>query len=126
MKTCKEIAEMWNVTERTVTAFCKSGKISGAIKIGKSWQIPDDAKRPADQRVKSGNYISGTVSKQKKPLPIGISDYVRAQSEYYYVDKKNEILEDVLKIATDDITERLYALLQGERLIASIRQLLWS
>lgn len=23
----------------------------------------------------------------KKPLPVGISDYVRAQSEYYYVDK---------------------------------------
>ena len=25
--------------------------------------------------------------KERKPLPIGISDYVRAQSEYYYVDK---------------------------------------
>ena len=24
---------------------------------------------------------------EQKPLPIGISDYVRAQSEYYYVDK---------------------------------------
>ena len=85
MKTCKEIAEMWNVTERTVTAFCKSGKISGAIKIGKSWQIPDDAEKPADGRISSGKYIKST--KERKPLPIGISDYVRAQSEYYYVDK---------------------------------------
>lgn len=25
--------------------------------------------------------------KERKTLPIGISDYVRAQSEYYYVDK---------------------------------------
>lgn len=24
---------------------------------------------------------------KRKSLPIGISDYVRAQSEYYYVDK---------------------------------------
>ena len=24
---------------------------------------------------------------KRKPLPIGISDYVRAQSDYYYVDK---------------------------------------
>lgn len=85
MKTCKEIAEIWNVTERTVTAFCKSGKISGAIKIGKSWQIPDDAEKPADGRISSGKYIKRT--KERKPLPIGISDYVRAQSEYYYVDK---------------------------------------
>ena len=32
------------------------------------------------------NYLEvGTEG--KKPLPVGISDYVRAQSEYYYVDK---------------------------------------
>lgn len=87
MKTCKEMAKMWNVTERTVTTFCKSGKIPGAVKKGKSWQIPDNAKRPADGRISSGKYLKKPESKGKKPLPIGISDYVRAQSEYYYVDK---------------------------------------
>lgn len=30
---------------------------------------------------------------EKKMLPIGISDYVRAQSEYYYVDKTLMIKE---------------------------------
>lgn len=35
---------------------------------------------------------------------------------------KNEILEDVLKIATDDITEKLYSLLQGEKVVARIDQ----
>ena len=35
---------------------------------------------------------------------------------------KNEILEDVLKTATEDITERLYTLLQGEMVIARIDQ----
>ena len=35
---------------------------------------------------------------------------------------KNEIFEDVLKVATDDITEKLFALLQGERVIARIDQ----
>lgn len=87
MKTCKEMAEVWNVTERTVTTFCKSGKIPGAIKDGRRWKIPDDAKKPVDGRVSSGKYIKQAVAKEKKPLPIGISDYVRAQSEYYYVDK---------------------------------------
>lgn len=87
MKTCKEMAEVWNVTERTVTTFCKSGKIPGAIKNGKSWQIPDNAEKPVDGRVSSGKYIKKSMPKEKKSLPIGISDYVRAQSEYYYVDK---------------------------------------
>lgn len=87
MKTCKEMASIWNVTERTVTTFCKTGKIPGAIKVGKSWQIPDDAEKPADGRVSSGKYVRKTASAELKSLPIGISDYVRAQSEYYYVDK---------------------------------------
>lgn len=41
---------------------------------------------------------------------------------YWVNTGKNEILEDVMKVATDDITERLYALLQGERVIARIDQ----
>lgn len=41
---------------------------------------------------------------------------------YWVNTGKNEILEDVLKTATEDITERLYALLQGEKVIARIDQ----
>lgn len=41
---------------------------------------------------------------------------------YWVNTGKDEILEDVLKIATDDITERLYSLLQGEKVIARIDQ----
>lgn len=41
---------------------------------------------------------------------------------YWVNTGKNEILEDVLKVATDDITERLYALLQGGCVIARIDQ----
>lgn len=85
MKTCKQIALEWGISERTVTNLCKTGKIPGAGKDGKSWQIPDDAVRPIDKRIVSGKYVNRKV--QMKTLPIGISDYVRAQSEYYYVDK---------------------------------------
>ncbi len=87
MKTCKEMASIWNVTERTVTNFCKRGKIPGAVKVGKSWKIPDHAEKPMDGRVSSGKYVKKAASAERKSLPIGISDYVRAQSEYYYVDK---------------------------------------
>lgn len=85
MKTCKQIAIEWGVSERTVNDLCKKEKVPGAVKDGRVWQIPDGAKKPADGRISSGKYTKGT--RERKPLPIGISDYVRAQSEYYYVDK---------------------------------------
>ncbi len=87
MKSCREMATIWGISERRVTQFCKEGKIRGAVKIGKQWQIPDDAKRPADSRIVTGQYVKTENDKEKKPLPVGISDYVRAQAEYYYVDK---------------------------------------
>ena len=93
MKSSKEMAEIWNVSERTVTTFCKSGKVHGAIKEGRTWKIPEDAKKPADGRVMSGRYVKKNIKNTIKALPIGISDYVRAQSEYYYVDKTMMIKE---------------------------------
>ena len=87
MKTCKQLALEWKLSERTVNDLCKKGKIDGAVKVGRMWQIPDDAKKPTDGRVSSGKYIKKATNAEMKSLPIGISDYVRAQSEYYYVDK---------------------------------------
>ena len=87
------MALIWNVTERSITKFCKEGKIPGAVKFGRSWQIPDDAEKPVDGRISYGKYVKKTVDEEMKSLPIGISDYVRAQSEYYYVDKTLMIKE---------------------------------
>ena len=89
MKTCKEKALEWNVSPRSVNDMCKKGRIQGAIKEKGSWLIPDDSPKPMDGRVSNGKYIKkNMVAKAEvKSLPIGISDYVRAQEEYYYVDK---------------------------------------
>ncbi len=82
----KEAAMLWNITERRVSALCKDGKIKGAVKQGKAWSIPMDAEKPVDSRVKTGAYQK-SVRPAKLPLPIGISDYRLASSEYYYIDK---------------------------------------
>lgn len=82
----KDAAKLWNISERRVSALCKNGKIEGAIKKGKSWLIPIDAEKPTDGRIKSGAYIKNTRPKNL-PLPIGISDYRLASTEYYYIDK---------------------------------------
>ena len=87
MKTCKQLGIEWGLTERNINYLCKAGKINGAIKVGRTWQIPDDAKKPLDGRLSSGKYVKKASREGMKSLPIGISDYVRAQADYFYVDK---------------------------------------
>ncbi len=82
----REATQYWGIGERRVTELCKQGKIEGAEKIGRDWAIPRDAQKPADGRVKTGNYVKSN-RRMNLPLPIGISDYRLATSEYYYVDK---------------------------------------
>lgn len=82
----KDAARLWNISERRVSALCKNGRIKGAIKSGKSWLIPIDAEKPTDARTRSGIYIKNPQPKNL-PLPIGISDYRLASTEYYYIDK---------------------------------------
>lgn len=50
--------------------MCKQKEIVGAIKEGRNWLIPDNA-----------------ILSPKKPLPIGVSDFKSATTNYYYVDK---------------------------------------
>lgn len=83
----KEAALRWNLSERRVSGMCKTGTIPGAVKQGKQWMIPSDAERPADRRVKTGAYSSVNNDRTRLPLPVGVSDYRLASSEYYYVDK---------------------------------------
>ena len=87
MANCEEKAIEWGISVRAVNKLCKDGKIEGAIKDKNKWIIPDDASKPTDNRVVSGKYIKSDEERERKPLPIGVSDYIRAQSEYYYVDK---------------------------------------
>ena len=82
----KDAAKRWRLTERRITGLCRSGKIPGAIKKGGVWYVPEAAQRPTDGRVRTGAYIKAD-SRQKLPLPVGVSDYRVASTQYYYVDK---------------------------------------
>lgn len=88
--TTREASEKWNITERRINVLCKEGRIPGAYKDNKRWLIPDKTEKPADKRLKGRSRVPGAEEKitgKKLPLPIGISDYRKASSEYYYVDK---------------------------------------
>ena len=45
MISVKEAARQWNITERRVAELCRSGRIEGAVRQGRSWQIPADASK---------------------------------------------------------------------------------
>jgi len=72
---CIEAAEVMGITVRRIQQMCKRGEIPGALKEGRGWRIPEDS------------VVLGLGEKKKKPLPIGISDFKAATSDYYYVDK---------------------------------------
>ena len=86
MISIKTASAKWNITETRITRMCRDGRIPGAKKEGRVWLIPADAEKPADKRIKSGAYMM-SARQTDLPLPVGISDYRVASSEYYYVDK---------------------------------------
>ena len=51
--TIKEAAEKWNLSVRRVQTNCNEG----VMKFGNSWDIPKDAKKTVDKRIKSGKYV---------------------------------------------------------------------
>lgn len=73
-RSSSEISKEYGTSIRRIQQMCKEGKIPGAIKSGHSWLIPD-------------NTLNYKLNKQKKPLPIGVSDFTVATTDYYYVDK---------------------------------------
>jgi hypothetical protein len=57
--TAQDTAEKWGISDRRVRVLCAEGKIPGAIKLGKSYQIPADAVNPAGGGGRPGKKDTG-------------------------------------------------------------------
>lgn len=58
-----QASEKWGISSRRIQILCAEDRIPGAFRIGNTWAIPEEAKKPKDARIKSGKYIkseSGT------------------------------------------------------------------
>ena len=84
MMTVKQASERWGIFDSRITKLCREGKISGAVKNGKSWLIPADTPKPADNRYKRQPVVP---KPERLPLPVGVSEYCLASTQYYYIDK---------------------------------------
>ena len=41
-----EMAEKWNISERSVRNYCAHNRVEGAFITGKTWNIPENAEKP--------------------------------------------------------------------------------
>ena len=41
-----DVAKKWKISERSVRNYCSKGRIEGAFLTGKTWNIPENAKKP--------------------------------------------------------------------------------
>ena len=77
--TCTEASVLMGTTVRRIQQMCKNGTIAGAVKQKGIWMVP------------TGSISSSRANESEfpktKPLPIGISDFKLATTDYYYVDK---------------------------------------
>lgn len=89
MLTVQEIAKLWDVPASQVTRYCRNGRIAGARKEKGVWYIPEEARKPEDKRK---NEVFDTPA-VRKALPIGVSNYRDACTNYYYIDKTMMIKE---------------------------------
>ena len=81
-----ETADRMGLTPRRIQQLCKNGEIEGAEKRGRYWAIPESSGFVAEE---VSEYGGKRISRNeiKLPMPIGVSDYKNAVTNYYYVDK---------------------------------------
>ena len=62
-----ETAKKWNISERSVRNYCAQGRVSGAFLTGKTWNIPEDAKKPErSNKRKEQPTLLDILQKEKK------------------------------------------------------------
>ena len=68
----KQASEKWGLSERRITALCRSGRIIGAQKSGNQWLIPDSAPKPLDARTKEYSEKMRPIHAYVVPYPTAI------------------------------------------------------
>lgn len=62
-----ETAKKWNLSQRSVRNYCAHGRVAGAFLTGKTWNIPEDAKKPerSNKRKEQPNTLLDILQEEK-------------------------------------------------------------
>ena len=66
-----DMAKKWNISERSVRNYCAQGRVTGAVLNGKTWSIPENARKPE------------RINKSKKQL-ITLLDILKQEKDSRY------------------------------------------
>lgn len=66
-----DTAKKWNLSERSVRNYCAKGRVPGAFLTGKTWNIPENAEKPAR-------------SNQKAAMPMTLPDILQEEKKKKY------------------------------------------
>lgn len=118
-----DMAKKWNLSERSVRNYCAKGRVEGANLIGKTWQIPENAEKPARisqkkeqsltlldilQEEKRSQYSGGIYNKTQIDLTynsnhIEGSRLTHDQTRYIFETNTIGVQDEALNI--DDVIE---------------------
>jgi len=80
-----QVAEKWNISERSVRNYCVAGRVPGAFLTGKTWNIPVDAQKPA--RAKRSDAMPASlleILKREKDAKVTGGIYHKVQIDLTY------------------------------------------
>lgn len=79
-----KMAEKWGLSERSVRNYCAMGRISDAKLIGKTWYLPEDAKKPERANKKKGVSPLLLVLREQKETKLTGGIYHKIQIDLTY------------------------------------------
>ena len=86
-----EMAEKWNISERSVRNYCAHNRVEGAFITGKTWTIPENAEKPErtnKKREKQRTLLDILQEERKADYSGGI--YHKTQIELTYHSNRME------------------------------------
>lgn len=121
--TVTEIANIWNLSKRSVRNYCALKKIDGAFLKGKTWYIPENAKKPDrinKKRTSTPTLLDELIKEKDVKLSGGIYHKIQIELTYNsnhiegscltheqtrYIFETNSIGTEKKALKVDDVVE---------------------
>lgn len=103
----QDVAKKWDISDRRVRALCEKGQIDGAVKVGKIWNIPEDAQKP--KKIMKKVDLLKEIATQKARLdlcrPLTQGELERLNDEFLveYTYNSNAIEGNTLTLRETDM-----------------------
>ncbi len=102
--TAKQFSKIWGITERRIIKLCKEDRISGAVKNGMVWEIPEETLKPSDRRSNIYKYINIPkiimVVNAKEEIKKYLSELIKKEgyiTEFKQIEELTNNLNNVSK-----------------------------